>query len=98
MDIINKIVKIKVALGRGYMWYAVAGIPFLVARDIQSLLQESFQIQVPLLYVALLALIPLAIISTIDYFFIMRKENALFLTQNDEWNKKKTPRTLRTTK
>lgn len=89
MDLIDKIVRVKVALGRGYMWYAVAGIPFLVARDAQELLKESFNIIIPLWQVALLALIPLAIISTLDYFFIMRRENGLFLTQNDEWNKKK---------
>lgn len=89
MDLISKIVRVKVALGRGYMWYAVMGIPFLVARDAQKLLKESFDMQIPLVYVALMALIPLIMISIIDYFFIMSAENALFLEKNDEWNKKK---------
>ena len=89
MNIIDKVLRIKVALGRGYVWYAVMGIPFLVARDAQSLLNESFKIVIPLWQVALIALIPLAIISVLDYKFLMSKENALFLEKNDEWNKKK---------
>ena len=89
MDIIDRIVRVKVALGRGYSWYAIAGIPFLVARDVQALLNESFQLNIPLIYIVLLALIPLAIISMIDYFFIMKRENGLFLRKNDEWNKNK---------
>jgi len=89
MNIIDKLLRIKVAFGRGYVWYAVMGIPFLVARDAQDMLKESLNLTIPLWQVALIALIPLAIISVLDYKFLMSKENALFLEKNDEWNKKK---------